>query len=401
MILTLWLACSGPEEVAVTSAPAEEGVADVDALRALGYLDAAEVDEGARSGLLFIDEARSQPGYNLFLSRNLHRADLVDAQGRVVHSWTYGDSGTWSRVVLEPDGSLLVVGSSDGPFEDGHQVDNSRFVMRLSWEGERLWRTSMHAHHDVTRTPEGKLLALDFDYRVIPRTQPPQQFRDDQISLLDPETGEELGRRSVVEILGTRPDLLDLRPLPTMTAGGRSFVDLLHLNALHFLPDLGLEGELYRPGNLLICSRHQDAIAIVNLDSGQLLWAWGPGEISGPHDPSLLDNGNILVFDNGLASQASRVIEVDPRTGQIVWEWKADPPQAFFTFSRGSAQRLANGNTLVADSDQGRAFEVTPDGEVVWEFVNPNLLGPAQRATINRMERLPAELVEPLLEKGR
>jgi hypothetical protein len=32
---------------------------------------------------------------------------------------------------------------------------------------------------------------------------------------------------------------------------------------------------------------------------------------------------------------------------------------------------LPNGNTLITESDGGRLFEVTADGQIVWEFVNP------------------------------
>jgi hypothetical protein len=38
----------------------------------------------------------------------------------------------------------------------------------------------------------------------------------------------------------------------------------------------------------------------------------------------------------------------------------------FLSRIRGMCQRLANGNTLVVNSDGGEVFEVTPDREVVW-----------------------------------
>jgi len=37
----------------------------------------------------------------------------------------------------------------------------------------------------------------------------------------------------------------------------------------------------------------------------------------------------------------------------------------------GYAQRLPNGNTLITESSFGRFFEVTKQGEIVWEYVNP------------------------------
>ncbi len=108
----------------------------------------------------------------------------------------------------------------------------------------------------------------------------------------------------------------------------------------------------------------------------------------------MLDNGNLLVFDNGLGRGFSRVVEVDPASGRIVWEYRADPPESFYTLSKGSSQRLANGNTLIADSDRGRAFEVTPEGEVVWDFFCPHLTPDGERAAIVRMVRYPRERVD-------
>ena len=91
-------------------------------------------------------------------------------------------------------------------------------------------------------------------------------------------------------------------------------------------------------------------------------------------DATILANGHILVFDNGLQRGWSRVLEVDPLTDRIVWEYGATDRERFYSRGRGNAQRLPNGNTLIADSDNGRAFEVTHEGDLVWEFRNPFLV---------------------------
>jgi hypothetical protein len=82
------------------------------------------------------------------------------------------------------------------------------------------------------------------------------------------------------------------------------------------------------------------------------------------------------------------VVEVDPIAGEIVWEYRATPPPSFYSRSRGANQRLANGNTLITESDKGRAFEVTPEGEIVWEFLNPELTAKREPAVIVRMRRM-------------
>ena len=65
------------------------------------------------------------------------------------------------------------------------------------------------------------------------------------------------------------------------------------------------------------------------------------------------------------------MIELNPITREIVWEYKAEPPTDFFTRVMGSALRLPNGNTMITSSNQRRIFEVTTNGEVVWEFYSP------------------------------
>ena len=117
------------------------------------------------------------------------------------------------------------------------------------------------------------------------------------------------------------------------------------------------------------------------------MWAWGHGRISGPHDATLLPSGNILVFDNGLGRDWSRVVEVDPLTREIVWEYRPSDPKSFNTETRGANQRLRNGNTLITESDNGRAFEVDRDGRIVWEFLNSNITDKREPSVIVRMRR--------------
>jgi len=55
----------------------------------------------------------------------------------------------------------------------------------------------------------------------------------------------------------------------------------------------------------------------------------------------------------------------------------------FFSPYIGGAQRLSNGNTLICEGCDGRIFEVTRAGEVVWEYVNPHCFVDPTRAGLN------------------
>jgi hypothetical protein len=135
---------------------------------------------------------------------------------------------------------------------------------------------------------------------------------------------------------------------------------------------------------------------MLDAESMDVVWEWGRGILDGPHDASLLADGNLLVFDNGMERGWSRVLEIDPRTRDIVWEYPGPDDTGFFTPGRGSSQRLANGNTLIAESNAGRAFEVTPTGDVVWEFLNPKTRK-ERRASIIRMTHYEAAFIDPIL----
>ena len=161
----------------------------------------------------------------------------------------------------------------------------------------------------------------------------------------------------------------------------------------------------------MIDSREGCFIAIIEKTTGQIVWRLGPDypaaydysraafsgklprpvdSICGQHDahmipPGLPGAGNIMVFDNQGAAgippfylnmfPGSRVLEIDPATRQIVWQYDGSctglPFWTFFSSFISSARRLPNGNTLIDEGMNGRLFQVTAEGEIVWEYVNP------------------------------
>ena len=151
--------------------------------------------------------------------------------------------------------------------------------------------------------------------------------------------------------------------------------DPLHLNSLDVLTEQTsrfIPGT--KPGNVLLSLRELDMLVVMDLESDTIVWALR-GSWRKQHDAKMLPNGHILLFDNqgGLMKHGqSRVLEIDPNTAGIVWSYdgkEKDPLNS--EENRGGAQRLSNGNTLINESNAGRLLEVTPDGSVVWEYVNP------------------------------
>jgi hypothetical protein len=188
----------------------------------------------------------------------------------------------------------------------------------------------------------------------------------------------------------------------------------------------------FHPDNIIVDGRQLNVIWIIDKKTGKTVWKVGPdytatpelrklGQIVGQHHAHMIPKGlpgagNILVFDNGGAAgygspnpgsvagvgnairPNSRVVEFNPVTLEVVWQYlpKAggfgDP--GFFSHYISSAQRLPNGNTLIDEGADGRIFEVTPDHEIVWEYVSPFFADPKETQNgVYRAYRIPYDWV--------
>lgn len=402
-MISVLMGCERPASSTPTTASApSDAAADVDRLRALPYAGGVEDDPESADGVVDIDPERSYPGYNLYVLFRLCTAELIDPSGTVVQRWKYEPGRHWDNCELLPDGDLVVTGAD--PTRPGLTgiEDDKRFLMRIAPDNRVVWKRPMTAHHDVEVTPQGGLLTLSFERRVIPEVHAAVETRDDAISLLDME-GTVVDRLGLYDVLRKRPEVFRFQTVRPEREADTTWVDLFHCNSVEWMRRQNLFGThpLYSQDYVLVCSRHQDRVFIVDFKRRELVWAWGEGQLDGPHDATLLESGRILLFDNGLGRGWSRVLEVDPRTNEIAWEYKSPNPRDFYTKSKGSCQRLPNGNTLIANSDNARAFEVTPEGETVWEWVCPYWTIEShnrnERATIVRLYRIGVDEAQALL----
>ena len=177
----------------------------------------------------------------------------------------------------------------------------------------------------------------------------------------------------------------------------------------------------FNPDNIIIGSRQANIIAIIDKGTGKIVWRLGPDyppaapgprklpapvdQISGQHDPQIIPEGlpgagNLLIFDDqGEAGYppaklnftgGSRILEIDPVKKQIVWEYSASdtgrPEWTFYSSFISNVRRLPNGNTFIDEGMNGRFFQVTPAGEIVWEYVSPYFgeapFGPGGKAVV-------------------
>ena len=373
-------------------------------LRALPYLGFSTDKVSDKSGVVHYDRDRASPGVNLYTSLNLCRADLVDMEGKALRSWSNADCEQWSNALLLPSGDLVVAGMSALKGKTSEEYQNSAYLLRMSWNGERVWQIPVAAHHNLNLTPQGNLAVLTARWRLIPEYDRDVEVREHGIALVSLE-GKVLETASLYDLLTSNPAAFRLQRVgktPGDGVFGKQDIDLFHANMIEFMyqPALVARSPIYSLDNVLITVRHQNTIAIIDWPKKKLIWAWGQGILSGPHNGKVLPTGNILIFDNGLKRGWSRVIELDPISKKIVWEYQAPNPKDFFTISGGAAERLPNGDTLITNTREGQVFEVTPNGEVVWEFLNPRGDKEGHRATIPGMRRYDIGFVEGLIARN-
>jgi hypothetical protein len=346
--------------------------AEIEKLEALGYADGTR-DGGADEIVTLHDLERAGTGYNLFTSGHGSVATLVDMQGNTVHSWEQGFWDTWPRYQVNQGAP------GTNHFRRAHLYENGdllaifegRGILRLNSLGELMWGYQGRAHHDMH--PDGDVIyVLTREAHLVRRIDPQRPILEDFIAILDAKTGTGKKRVSLIEAFENSEydDIWKRKRHPDS--------DIFHTNSIQLL-----DGELadrvpaFSKGRFLVSMRQLSCIAVVDIDIPKVVWAH-TGDYKLQHDPKILDNGNLLLFDNAGPENGSRVVEFDPTTMEEVWSYAGSKDQPFDSRTLGTAERLSNGNTLITESEGGRAFEVTSDGEIVWEFFNPHRAGDNQ-----------------------
>lgn len=349
---------------------------------------------------------------------------LIDLTGAVRNQWQA--PGVPARII-DPalnGGRIGDIGVQLSQLDDSPGgIYANRTIGQLSWTGEKLWEWGTEApggaarqNHDWELLANGNRLVLVAIPRVVAALGP-HTVGDQGIYEVTPDgrivwewkAGDHLDefgfttegfdylRRSVARQPDNIWGYLEINSAKTLGPNRWHRDD----------PDT-----VFAPDNILISARKANVIALIDKFTGAIIWRLGPDfdaepgaehqrinnhvvprpvdQISGQHNPHLIADGlpgagNLLVFDNqggagyppapiGIYA-GSRVLEIDPIRREIVWQYTAEdsgqPPWTFFSSFVSNAQRLPNGNTLVTEGMTGRIFQVTPTGQVAWEYLTP------------------------------
>jgi hypothetical protein len=356
-------------------------------LEAIGYVAGTE-HEVVTDVVPVYEPARAFNGYNLYLSGNAPVAYLMDMHGKVLHEWTYAFEKAWPdrklsglssnylrRAHLFENGDLIVIHGGDG-------------MMKLDKNSNLIWATEVGCHHDFEVQPDGTIYSLTREVKILPRFNEKEPVIEDFVAVLD-SNGKLLRKVSLIEAIERSVFV----PIIHHRLNVRKVGDILHPNSVEVLDgSLEHKSPAFRKGNVLVSILVLNAVAVIDMDKEEVVWLMS-GMWQKQHNPAMLPNGNMMVFDNHGNGGYSRVVEFDPFTMEVAWIFGGNPPQDFFTAAVGSNYRLPNGNTLAVESENGCVYEAAPDCTIVWEFVNPKRTGENNEliAVIFDMMRIPPD----------
>ena len=361
------------------------------------------------NGVTKYDAGKAFNGYTLFCETFKHSKAktekarpvyLINMEGEPVHTW-HVETSLQSYCRLLPNGNLI------HPTHDRSEVGRGIVgLYELTPDSKVAWSYRCRVDHDFQILGNGNLLINTINETMCPALGPELKRHPYLVEVTrDKELAWEWRGEDHLEELKQL-----LSPEGWMHVLNRAHnefaFDWAHNNTCQVIgPNATYEKEKtsrekakFKPGNVFISYRSNDVIAVIEKESGRIVWAWGPGVLDGQHKPHMLENGNILIFDNGTLRGRSRVIEYNPLAGRIEWEYTGESEDPFFSNCISGAQRLPNGNTLICEGCNSRLFEVTADKEIVWEFINPYQHESAWHA-IYRCLRYAPDFVAPLFQR--
>jgi len=381
-------------------------------------------------GLIQYDDIQSYTGYTLFAPNTTTTTYLIDINGNLVNQWESEYVAGLSAYLIE-DGALLRSAKVEDPA--GVQTTAGGF-QKFDWDGILIWQYYYGTqHHDIEPLSNGNVLLVTNDRKTkneaIDAGRDPNFIDGNNIrslSIIEVEqTGLETGNivwqwnawdHLIQDVDNTKPNfgvVADNPELININYGKDGGQDWLHTNSVAYNDDLN---------QIVVSNRSTNEIWVIDHSTtteqaatheggnsgkgGDLLYRWGnpiaysagtadDQKLYGQHDAhwitsGLRGEGNILIFNNGIDRPDgvySTAVELAPPVDisgnypltagsafdptDPVWNYSAPTPEDFSSPRYGGSQRLANGNTLICNSDSGEFFELNQNDEIVWRYISP------------------------------
>jgi hypothetical protein len=343
----------------------------------------------ARQRTVFHRASALMPGYRAIMGWDhqlgKHAIWLYDETGQQLHTWTVdydalkaddpaGLDRTPHGMEVLNDGSVLV--NFDGKM-------GKTALARLDSCGNPLWsRTDAAYHHSIEPGPDGTFWTWRGE-------EDERDCRQSMVNFASAD-GDTIQEFDLIEdFLVHSPAAATVFGLPTDFESKCQTHDIFHPNDVEVLTeDLANRFPDFRIGDLLVSLRTPNLVAVIDAEGRSLKW-WSHGPWHGQHDPDFGHDGRIWVYDNGQTEYAtSRVMAIDPAERQIE-TIPAAGASRFYSRFMGKHQMLPNENHLVVVPGEGRVLELSPDGEVIFEF--NNLVNDRANAHVQNAQWLPGD----------
>lgn len=376
---------------------------------------AATIPDKVSPGITLVDPGARKPFY------------LINTDKEVVGQFA-GDY--FSFMQLLPDGNILGSSNVHNDTFRARGGGHTGCIEEYRPDGTLVWRFSLSTdnyihHHDVQKLANGNFLALVWERvsaaEAIELGRNPEHiaandtFWFDGIVELNPHTAEIVWEWSLRDhliqdfdptkanygVVADNPGKLDINAI-NFENDGSVRADWTHVNAMDYNEKLD---QIIFSSNYLwevYVIDHGISAFEAQGEAGDLLYRWGNPKNYGrgddestalfaQHDVHWIPDGlpgagNIMVFNNGSDPERpyTTVVEFEPPMNTdgsynlgadgvygptaLSWEYVPKDGEEFFSWFISGAQRLPNGNTLVNHGAGGRMREVTPEGEIVWEY---------------------------------
>lgn len=338
---------------------------------------------------------------------------VIDTNGSVVHSWDVDWFKIWpdathisekrlpkSRPGTQIHGMVFL--------ENGDVVFNygGLGLVRLDVCGNVVWRLPYKTHHSIYRDEYDNLWVAGKKYHEEPLSGFPRYeptFVEPTILKVSLE-GKILSEISVLHLLKDN----DLQSLLYMSVlnneEARDSGDTLHLNDIETFPSHMEEGA-FKYGDIMISLRNVNAVIVFSEADRKVKYVSVAGFVR-QHDPDFIDGNTISIFDNiHIASasekniQKSRIIIKSFVDRQSYVYYEGNKKKPFFSGMLGKHQWLPNGNMLITEAAKGRAFEIDPQGKILWEYFN--IVKKGYIGYLSEAQRLPAQYTKAFFDKKR
>lgn len=254
-------------------------------------------------------------------------------------------------------------------YPNGDIIFNVEYIglVRMNSRGKVLWKLPYRTHHSVYHDEDGNFWVSGAEWidqddnrtKHFPGLKAP--YTEETILKVSPE-GKIIQEISLLESLykGNYQHLLH----HYYALSG----NLLHLNDVEVLNSKLAEHFLsFEYGDIVFSSRHLSLIGVIN-QHGRIKWI-SPGIFTEHHDRDFENNGWITVFDNRTNLGTAKIRKINPSSNEAKTLYPTNLDLTFYTEAGGKHQKQNNGNRLIPEARAGRVFEISPEGETIWEWI--------------------------------